>query len=293
MLILLSYSCTNIERITKITTIDAAIIDNNLQLSGELIDISAYGISEYGHCWSLDTNLTIEDNRTILINPSQTGVYFTIPKNLLLDTTYFYRSYAINEGGQILYGAIKSFYTNQFDFNILCLTPVIVNSGTLSLDGILQNPYGVKFIEYGHVIKDGATPTITDQRTNIGETNNNIIFNSSFNNLLTGRNYHIMAYGVTENQGIFYSNEVEVTIPQYLVRTDTAYATTLNQYVLQGTVLSIGVDPIIEHGHCWSTTTSTPTINQNKISLGPCSQTGAYNSSLNSSLNNTTIYYRA
>lgn len=291
--ILLFYSCTNIERVTKITTVDSGIVDSSLQLSGELIDISENGISEYGHCWSLDTNITIEDSRTVLNNPSQTGMYYTTPKNLILDTTYYYRSYAINEDGQVLYGTIKSFYTNQADFNILCLTPIIVNSGQLNLDGILQNPYGVKFIEYGHIIKNGLTPTINDQRTNFGETNNNNNFNSTFNNLLTGRNYHLIAYGITEYQEVIYSNEVQVTIPEYLVRTDTAYSSTQNQFVLQGTVLSIGVDPIIEHGHCWSTTTSTPTINHQKITLGSCSQTGVFNSTLINTINNTTIYYRA
>jgi hypothetical protein len=286
-------SCSNIKRVTKVTTVNAEIIDSILHFSGEFIDIDENGISEYGHCWSLDTNITIEDNRTVLNYPSQPGIYYTTPKNMILDTTYYYRSYAINEDGQVLYGTIKSFYTNQADFNILCLTPIIVNSGQLNLDGILQNPYGVKFIEYGHIIKDGSTPTLNDQRTNFGETNNNINFNSSFNNLLTGRNYHLIAYGITEYQELIYSNEVQVTIPEYLVRTDTAYSSTQNQFVFQGTVLSIGVDPIIEHGHCWSSTTSTPTINHQKISLGPCSQTGVFNSTLNNIINNTTIYYRA
>ena len=59
-----------------------------------------------------------------------------------------------------------------------------------------------------------------------------------------------------------------------------------------GDINSVGSSEISKHGHCWSTS-SNPTINNNKTNLGNANAAGSYNSSVTGLSPNTTYYIRA
>ena len=57
--------------------------------------------------------------------------------------------------------------------------------------------------------------------------------------------------------------------------------------------MSLGADPIIDHGHCWSTITSNPNINNLHNSLGSADELGTFNSNIDGLISDRTYYVRA
>jgi hypothetical protein len=81
-------------------------------------------------------------------------------------------------------------------------------------------------------------------------------------------------------------------MPEYIVRTDTAQIQNNNVY-MRGSLLNMGLDPIEDHGFCYSLHTSNPNLNNSVISMGSLMQVGSFESTIPLPGGGQALYYRA
>lgn len=285
-------SCQPYDRITKIETGLAQQDSAALTLSGLLIDVANDGVSSFGHCYGLDTPLSIQNTVVAAVGAAQQGAFNTQPQDLILDTTYHYRSFAINSDGEVVYGRHQSFTTPSTSLSINIQSANLISQGNLQTKAYLLNPFRTQIIKYGHCIRLGGIPTVHDVRSEYGPSNSSPSFQSDFQNLYAGQVYWVRAYAITADNRIFYSDTLSSVSPLYQVRTDTANLQN-NEITMYGTLLQMGLDPIVDHGFCYSLQTSNPNLNHSTLSLGSLTQLGPFTASVVPPNSGQTLYYRS
>ena len=292
--VLLLFSCRKLElnRINKITTDEVTVTNTAVSAGGTIIDIGKKGITKYGHCWSVNATPTVNDAKTEFTNASA-GLEFTSTlTHIAVNTAYYIRAYAVN-AEETVYGEVKTVAVSSFAAVTVAASNVqIQNETAASVTGNIANLGALTAIEYGHCWATHTAPVITDYKTNYGGLSSDINFGSALANLTMESTYYIRAYLRLNNTTVIYSNELSVVIHDLAVTTDnhSIAGTTAS---LQGTIVSLGVLPVTDHGHCWSSVTSSPNFNDNVISQGPATITGQYYSNLSGLVSGTTYYFRA
>lgn len=290
------FSCTKLEinRITKITTDNVSVANTNVIAYGTIIDISNARITKYGHCWSTNSTPTISDAKTEFTYADVGKEFTSNLTNLSPNITYYTCSYATNDK-ETVYGKIKPFIVGSISaLSITASMLQIQNETTLSINGNITNLGSLSTMDYGHCWATHTAPTVFDNSTSNGTATGDINYSSYPSGLNLQTTYYVRAYLKLDNTTIIYSNELSLLIPDLVVTTDNySIWSSVSTATLQGTIVNLGVLPVIDHGHCWSTTTSNPNINDNVISNGPAPFTGIYYTSLPSLVSLTTYYYRA
>src|SRR4030043_1311730 len=114
--ILILFACEKIdfERIIKIETGDVSdTTANSATITGEILDISKNDIIQYGHCWSITENPTVNSGtKTELGTRKSRGSFNSSLTGLLPNTLYYVRAYALNSM-DTTYGKQVSFTTRQ------------------------------------------------------------------------------------------------------------------------------------------------------------------------------------
>ncbi len=159
--------------------------------------------------------------------------------------------------------------------------------------------------QHGHCWSTSAGPTYesNDNKTEKGTINNPGSFTSQMTGLQAETKYFIKAY-IKKGSETKYSDielsfttepeHIMVTLP--VVSAGTASDITATSATIQGNItdLGTGATSVSDHGHCWSSITSTPTIDSpNKTSFGETTSTGMFNSTLVGLSPSTTYYVRA
>ena len=147
-------------------------------------------------------------------------------------------------------------------------------------------------MDYGHCWAPHPSPTIADNKSSYGMTSADLNFSSSPSTLNLETTYYVRAYLKLDSNTIIYSNELSILIPDLVVTTDN-FSTSGSIATFQGTIVNMGVLPVTDHGHCWSTTTSNPNLNENLISKGIATSTGVFFADLTGLVSGTTYFYRA
>ena len=278
------------DHITKLTTDKIQVSNSKFIATGTIIDISNSGITSFGHCWSTNPNPTINDNKTTFTNAT-TGYQFisTIP-NLTENTNYYVCSYAISKQG-ITYGNILNFNSIQDPYPTISISnPNIINGNTASATLNITRVGSVTITNYGLCWASNPYPSILNNRTQLGELQNNYSTTTTFTPLQLDTTYYVRGYLSLGAYTTIYSKSIPITIPNIKITTDTASVPTTNMATFQGTIENLGVYPITDHGICWSTTTSNPDYNSNKITLGTATKTGPFYANLNITPGNTYYY---
>jgi len=78
----------------------------SIKISGKVTSDGGSQITSQGVCWSTNPNPTIDDNKTT----ETTAAFATTITNLIANTKYYFKVYAINNSG-ISYGAEQTFTT--------------------------------------------------------------------------------------------------------------------------------------------------------------------------------------
>ncbi len=287
-------SCNkSLNRIAKVQTNEFIIKEGYITLNGTIVDVPENGLIDYGHCISLTSTPSLKDIAYSLGSSNEQKAFTSAIANLLADKTYYYAAYAITNS-DTLYGEIKSFNTN--DFNSIAITttnPTITGNSNLTVDGSITGLGSLNAIEYGHCWNTSSNPTISSYKNNLGTLNSDINYISDITNVPLDVTYYIKSYVKLSDQTILYGNEQSIEIPDLHLTTDTFNLPIPNTATLQGTIVSTGINPISDHGHCYSTTTSNPSINNQKISLGSTNIAGTFFTTLPNLINGTTYYYRS
>ncbi len=177
----------------------------------------------------------------------------------------------------------------------------ISETGALAIGTILDLGVGIE--EHGHCWSTSPVPEYGEDGvsfTEKGEVKRVGAFASNISGLEPETKYYIRAYikkgeeiKHSDNDLNFTTSANPVSLP--VVTIGSVQSLTTNEATVSGSIedLGTGSAPISEYGHCWSTITTTPTINDPKTSLGARTDTGTYLSTLGGLTLATTYYVRA
>ena len=281
----------NIERINKIASDSVTVANNSVTAKGLIVDVSEKGIDTYGHCWSLNNEPTISDYKTENTGAKPDLNFTSTINNVLPNTTYYVRAYA-KSGETVLYGEIETFIISDFNgIQINTSDFETSNTNSFKVKGNTTGLGSLKIMDYGHCWATSSNPNIINIKTSSGEHVGDVSFASSISNVKEDTTYYVRSYVKINESTILYGNELTAVMPSLKITTD-GYTTNSSTAVLKGTILSLGLSAVTDHGHCWSTTNSNPNINDNTISQGITNTTGFFYSNL-SLTNGNTYYFRA
>lgn len=132
-------ACENldIKRIVKVKNGELTEISYySVTVTGIIVD-TGDGITEHGHCWSLETSPTIDQNRTKLGETITKGTFSSELDDLEANTTYYVRVYAVYDE-EIKYGDTElEITTGAFPHNIEVIG---VEGGTFSMGSSTGDP---------------------------------------------------------------------------------------------------------------------------------------------------------
>jgi hypothetical protein len=203
---------TTLSTVATLTTSDTSnVTQSTANCGGNIIYDGGASITEKGVCWSTTTNPTISNNKTS--NGSGNGSFTSNLSNLLPNTTYFIRAYAMNSAG--------SSYGNNVSFTTKGSLPTIT---TEFVQGITKT----EAIPYGNVVTAGSfsvtekgfcwssnntNPTIENNKKSFG--NGTGVFNGMLTFLTPNTTFYVRAYA-TNAQGTSYGNVLTFsTLPAY------------------------------------------------------------------------------
>ena len=285
----------DINCIPEIKTLDITnVTDVNTASGGNIISNSGSAIVKRGICWDVYPSPDITLN-TKTVSESVVGFdlgeYPEILTNLMANTTYYVRAYAINNAG-VAYGEEKSFKTTHGIPEIITQPITDIKSTTATSGGNIRSNGGS--VIQGRGIcwssagdpKDDSNAVITNDGSGVG------IFPSDLVGLMGDTKYYVRAFAYNR-YGKAYGNLLEFnTLPPVLPILSTA---TLDISDITGssavgavTVLNNGGSLVTEAGVCWSTDRITyhkvPSDTKNPTDIGTfiSNMTG---------LNNGTLYY--
>lgn len=271
--------------ITDIDT-DMAVV------SSSVVDDGRGNVSEAGFVYSKSINPTIDDFKVSC--GAQKGDFSTVLYDLEDNTTYYVRSYAVNEAGPG-YGEETFFTTLELkvpDLSATEVTKVTYNSASFSADVLSLNNGTLK--EAGFVYSTSPDPDINSTRISCMPVDMHM--STTATSLAANTLYYVRAYAVNEKGTAYGATESFTTreAPQQpVMKTGTAVEINHDSAVISGEIVKTGVEEgVTQYGHVWSMSPD-PTVSDFKTDKGAATEAGAFSSRLEGLLPNTTYHIRA
>jgi uncharacterized protein (TIGR02145 family) len=292
------------EKIMKVRNDSITGITNtSAKAHATVIDLGS-GIDQHGHCWSTsaELNIDINDGKSELGSANKTGQFTSEMKDLSPDTKYYVRAYVQKSSSVIYCDNILPFRTLTIGMPVVFTDSIsdISESGATAHGNLTSLGAGVSSVlQHGHCwSNETTTPTVDDKKTSLGSKSTTGPFESEIVHLSPGELYYVRAYatniaGTAYGDTTSFITSVAGTVP--VVTTGIISNTTQTGATVTGSLdnMGSGFSSVSEHGHCWSSETSTPTINDDKTSLGTRSTTGSFESSLTGLTPDVLYYVRA
>ena len=298
----------DLEKPTVVSSPISQITETTAVAGGEVTSDGGAEVTARGVCWSISSNPTIENDKTI--DGEGVGLFQSNLSDLSQNTTYYVKAYATNSEGTS-YGQEVSFTTLEIvddeddadddtDEEVVVELAVVT---TLSVSEITET----SAVAGGEVISDGgaevtsrgvcwsidSNPTIENDKTIDGEGVGS--FQSVLSDLSQNTTYYVRAYA-TNSKGTAYGEEVTFkTLEEIIITLPTV--TTLSVSEITETSAVVGCEvtfdggaEVTSRGVCWSVD-SNPTIENDKTIDGE--GVGSFQSILSDLSQNTTYYVRA
>ena len=286
-----SFTTTQILNLATVITSEASsILTNSAVLGGNVTSGGNATVTERGVVYSTTPNPTTANSKTVI--GIGTGSFSSNVTGLTANTTYYVRSFAINNQGTS-YGSQVSFTTSQA-LSLPTITTTSASSiSTTSalLGGSITSDGNASVTERGVIYSTTQNPTTANSKTVIGIGTGS--FSSNVTGLLPNTTYYVRAYAIN-SQGTVYGSQISFSTTQILspasVTTSSALSISTNSAVLGGNVTSDGNATVTERGIVYSTTQN-PTIANTKTAIG--TGTGSFSSNVTGLAANTTYYVRA
>jgi len=293
LLVFVISACTKIsnKREMAISTDEVIIENTRITAKGTLIDLGDNEIKSYGFCWSALPLPTINDNVLAYSDQPQAGSYNGTVFNLLPSSQYHIRAY-MDDGENIVYGEDLTFVALADSLQIYTDTVICLTATSVNIQGTVKNVGSLLLQDFGLYWGEVSSPPGPVYTVSLGGLSHDTVFYHVLSALFTAKPYYARTYTRIDNTQTLLGNVYEFTIPDLVVTTDTAQISGNTAYLF-GSIVSLGIPAVTDHGFCWSTITSYPGVNDNKITLGPAIQAGSFNGNLPGLTNGVTYYYRA
>ncbi|MBK6949591.1 MAG: fibrobacter succinogenes major paralogous domain-containing protein [Haliscomenobacter sp.] len=210
---------------------------------------------------------TIANNKVVSIG-GNLGPYTAEITGLPPATRIYIRAYATNLSGTG-YGNELSFTTESFSLPFVQTTSVFnITRTSAEASGAILDDGGTTILIRGLCWSKSPNPTRDGLNISLGAGVGN--FQGTIKELSPGTTYYMRSFAANL-QGTGYSNEIvfktdSVTLPTVL--TVAVLDITPTGAIAYGTTEEDGGNPILKKGFCWGLT-STPTLSDSKVDLGP------------------------
>ena len=281
--------------------------------NGNITDLGTPNPTQYGFCWNTGGSPTVWDSKTSEDAASATGAFTSDIIGLTDGITYHVRAYATNDAGTS-YGSSVMFTTQttptvqarDVEFTEITSSQMDVSwtrgngSNCIAFmkqtSGGTSSPIDNNSFDANPVFGDGTQIGSSGwycvyKGTNDGVTvtgleggTTYLVFVCEYNGLAGSELYNTITSA--NNPG----NEMTLLLP--VLTTQAVSNITSTTAVGNGNVTNLGLPNPTQYGVCWSTSTS-PTISDNKTEEGSVSSTGAFTSGMTGLISGETYFVRA
>lgn len=280
-----------LKRVMDTKTNKVEVQGTNVFAHGTVLDVGASSIVSYGHCWSIEPEPSVEASNyyTDLGSKSETGDYTSSLFGVAPGLIHYVRSYVF-DGTSYVYGEELSFEITAENLEFSSSELDIIEIGTVIVSSSTNGLGSVNFANHGHCWSKADPPTINDNKSSFGPYNSDATFSSQINNLNMGM-YYVRGYLETEGT-VIYTTSVAYE-PVISTETGLVNLNDDNSAIAFGTINSISARGVLDHGHCWSTLTSAPTLNNEHSSLGGIDDLGNFSSNIENLIAGRKYYIRS
>ncbi len=200
-------------------------------------------------------------------------------------------------GEQEYYLLSNKFNSRAVRKNVSPVVEILPVSGvsemSVTLNGRIDNAGSPAYAERGFVYSTSHLPTVEGNKVVSYTAKNSAEFSAVVSGLVMGNIYYIRAYVVSKT-GVFYSEELTVTVTDQLAMVTTLPVTDIDKTiaVLHGNIESKGIPAYTERGFVYSSTFKNPTVDDDKKVVSGTG-TGEFSANLSGLMEGTTYYVRA
>ena len=267
LLVLLIQSCERLElkRLMDTSTDSISISGTTVTVYGTALDLGEGRIIEHGHCWAIHPDPSINDMHSELGTIEGTALFYSHLSSIIPGIKHYARSYMF-DGDKYTYGNEVNFEVTPDDISFHVDSISVLTPGTIEVNSSTFGIGSVVFTDHGHCWSKIDPPTIQNNFTSFGTYQSDTTYSSVINNLVEGR-YFIRAY-LMNGETVVYSPSFKYE-SKISVETDIISLNVDSSIKADGRIISLGINQITNHGHCWSSVTSNPNYNDEHSSLGP------------------------
>lgn len=183
--------------------------------------------------------------------------------NLKPNTTYYVCAYASNEAGKEAYGKVGEIKTAAAGLPIISGLYITKDGLQVKVEASVSSEPGAPITECGICYSaSNAVPTVNDSKVNASLSGSKISGQIQGADLKPSTTYYIRIYAISAS-GTAYS---EVKTVSFGLPVVTALTVTRDGFQATVKASVSSESSIIECGICYSTTNSTPTVNDTKVS---------------------------
>ncbi len=291
LILLIFPACEKLDlrRVMDASTDSVPINGTSVVVYGTVLDTGEGAIPNHGHCWATHGKPEITDFHTELGPIEGTVEFYSSLNSVMPGVVHYVRSY-LYDGKNYFYGDVDTFNISADNIDFKLNEIVKIDPGTIEVNSATNGLGSVNFTNHGHCWSQTNPPTIENSKTSFGNYLSDALYTSRLHNLTMGR-YFIRGY--LESDGVVvYTNTITYE-SEISVETGIISLNIDNSVVANGNIVSLGINPIIDYGHCYSETTSKPDFNSDRTSFGALNYPISYSSSLTGLNSGKTYYIRA
>lgn len=270
----LTITATNSFQPTTLNTYEPTDVKTtSATLHGEILTDGTPKYTERGFIYAETSKPTIDNCIKQVTSPITNSKNYSATVNDLIENkTYYVRAYAVN-GGKVAYSSNEVSFVATGNampkVQTKPITDIDSQKGNVILVGEILDVGDPAYTERGFVYDQAPNPTIYATKvqvdgSGVGEYSTTIV------QLQLGSKYYVRAYA-TNTIGVAYGEEQTFIVQKVgapVVVTNIATNIDYTSATLGGNVTSDGGATVTERGVCYSSTSSNPTISDNKKSSG-------------------------
>ena len=266
------------------------ITQNSAKSGGNITSDGGSTITERGLFYGI-TDVLNADSSKVIDSGSSTGEFTSSITGLTKGTKYYVMAYAKNSSGYG-YGGIKSFNTVGDPPTVETSLIDEISGTKAEANGKVISNGGEPLTSYGFAYGKSSSPTIGNNKWEVGTTDLSGEFKGLISGLDTSTKYFVRAYA-TNARGISYGVNKDFTTTNGLpvVSTVSSESVNGNSAVINGKIDDKVESALISYGFAYAESPN-PTIDQFKLEVGTDGD-GEYNAKITDLKPSTKYYVKA
>lgn len=268
------------------------LTQTSVTFNGTIENEGTPSYTERGFVYSTTAQPTIENNHGRITSAVNNQHSFSANvSGLVSNESYYVRAYAINTIG-VAYGNDVHFTTGSVQTEVSTSAVTNISASSATLNGTIIEEGSPAYTERGFCYAKTGTPTISNNKIVVSGSGTGA-YSTSVSSLEYQTTYYARAYAIQNGQTV-YGNIVSFSTSwtNTQVQTSAASSISASSATFNGTIVNEGSPAYTEKGFCYSSSTSSPTITNNKITVTGTGS-GNYSKNVTGLEYQTTYYVRA